>query len=245
MNNFGIAKNKILAKITESYENKNKDGVKEVISLLKENKDFNEMYLFYEDIEDKYFDDKNQATLFVEEISTILKDKSKKLSAFTKTINKKYKDIEVDTNPIYECLDKLGEEDSLLNVDKKMIAKKRLINHLITTKTKSIKEEYKFTPNQTLLHAILANNFNVLYENSLNDDEKDELKKILSLSGKELETNVNELKEEILNKTNKMLEESNNNELTSKLEHVRIRVEIMKPSKFNYYKLMELKKDLE
>jgi hypothetical protein len=50
MDKFGVLKSKMLIKLTESYNNKNKKETKNILNTIKENKDFKEMYLFYEDI---------------------------------------------------------------------------------------------------------------------------------------------------------------------------------------------------
>lgn len=58
MSKIGVLKTKILKKLTESYSNQNKSEMKDILKTIKENKDFKELYLFYEEIEDKYFEDK-------------------------------------------------------------------------------------------------------------------------------------------------------------------------------------------
>ena len=70
MNKFGIIKSKLLTKLTESYANENKAEIKNVLTTIKENKNFKEMYLFYEEIENKYIEDKEIAKLYVEGLST-------------------------------------------------------------------------------------------------------------------------------------------------------------------------------
>ena len=245
MNKFGAIKNKILDKITKSYETDNKPEIKKMISLIKENRDFKEMYLFYENFENMYFDNKETASLYVEEIATSLKEKSKNISKFTKKLVNELKDVDLRLNPVYVCLDQLQEEDSLLTLDKKIIAKKWLVEYLTTPKPEKIEESAEFTPNQKLLHAILVNNFNVLFENSLSDKEKEELKKITSMPQEEIDKEVNSLKEDILSSTENVLSEANDPELIKKLETVRSDVKSMIPTKFNYYKLKELKLGLE
>ena len=79
MNNFGKIKTKILRKLMESYSSKNKSEMKSILKIIKENKEFKEMYLFYEEIEEKYFEDKEVAKLYVEELNNILKHKSKNI----------------------------------------------------------------------------------------------------------------------------------------------------------------------
>jgi hypothetical protein len=244
MNKFGVLKTKILKKLTESYSNKNKVEVKDILNTIKENKDFKEMYLFYEEIENKYFDDKEIAKLYVEEIQSVLKDKSDKIANFTKKLNTKLKDVEINENELYSNLDLLVQEENLSNVDKKIIAKKKLVEHLTTKKEIIKKEETQLVENENLLYAVLANNFNVLYNNSLNESQKKELQGILSLTDEDLEIKIGNLKESILGQVGNILSESKDNDLTAKLTKVKDEVDNMKPSKFNYYRLVQLKNGL-
>lgn len=244
MNKFGVLKTKILKKLTESYSNKNKSEVKDILNTIKENKDFKEMYLFYEEIENKYFDDKEIAKLYVEEIQSVLKDKSDKIASFTKKLSTKLKDVEINENELYSNLDFLVQEENLSNVDKKIIAKKKLVEHLTTKKEIVKKEETQLVENENLLYAVLANNFNVLYNNSLNESQKKELQGILSLTDEDLEVKIGDLKESILGQVGNILSESKDGDLTSKLTKVKDEVNEMKPSKFNYYRLVQLKNGL-
>jgi hypothetical protein len=244
MNKFGVLKTKILKKLTESYSNKNKGEVKDILNTIKENKDFKEMYLFYEEIENKYFDDKEIAKLYVEEIQSVLKDKSDKIASFTKNLNTKLKNVEINENELYSNLDLLVQEENLSNVDKKIIAKKKLVEHLTTKKEIVKKEETQLVENENLLYAVLANNFNVLYNNSLNESQKKELQGILSLTDEDLEVKISDLKESILGQVGNILSESKDNDLTGKLTKVKDEVNEMKPSKFNYYRLVQLKNGL-
>jgi hypothetical protein len=244
MNKFGVLKTKILKKLTESYSNKNKGEVKDILNTIKENKDFKEMYLFYEEIENKYFDDKEIAKLYIEEIQSVLKDKSDKIASFTKNLNTKLKNVEINENELYSNLDLLVQEENLSNVDKKIIAKKKLVEHLTTKKEIVKKEETQLVENENLLYAVLANNFNVLYNNSLNESQKKELQGILSLTDEDLEVKISDLKESILGQVGNILSESKDNDLTGKLTKVKDEVNEMKPSKFNYYRLVQLKNGL-
>ena len=244
MNKFGVLKTKILKKLTESYSNKNKSEVKDILNTIKENKDFKEMYLFYEEIENKYFDDKEIAKLYVEEIQSVLKDKSDKIASFSKNLNTKLKDVEINENELYSNLDLLVQSENLSNIDKKIIAKKKLVEHLTTKKEIVKKEETQLVENENLLYAVLANNFNVLYNNSLNESQKKELQGILSLTDEDLEVKIGDLKESILGQVGNILSESKDGDLTGKLTKVKDEVNEMKPSKFNYYRLVQLKNGL-
>jgi ferredoxin-fold anticodon binding domain-containing protein len=247
MKNFGELKTKMLTKLTESYSKENKKEVKNILNTIKENKAFKEMYLFYEEIENKYFDDKEIAKLYVEGLNTYFGQPMgnwNDLNMFCESLNEKLGLVEITTNELYESLDVLSEKDSLSNLEKKVKAKKKLVDHLTTKKEIVESVSGSITPNESLLHAVLANNFNVLYSNTMNESQKEELKNILSLSEDELNTKTTELKESILTQVGSLLSESNDTELTNKLSNVEKEVKDMKPSKYNYYRLNELKNGL-
>jgi hypothetical protein len=245
MNNFGKIKSKLLKKLTEAYEQGElKNNTKNLIKVVKKNKDFKEMYMFYEEIENKYFDDKEVARLYVEEIGNILKQKSDKVKSFCEVINMSVYDTQIDENELYDSIDQLLEEDSLKNIDKKVIAKRKLVEHLTTKKQLEEKKNENFSVNENLLHTVLVNNFNVLYDNTLNEEQKETLKSILSISNDELELKTTELKESIIGQVSGLLNESNDSDFINKLTKVKDEVSQMVPSKYNYYRLTELKNGL-
>jgi hypothetical protein len=251
MSKIGVIKTKLLKKLTESYGSSNKTEMKNILKTIVENKEFKEMYLFYEEIENKYFEDKETAKLYVEGIDTMLnhsmaKQQVKNLNTFCESLDKKLGNIEVNTNELYEALDQLGVEDSLSNIEKKIVAKKKLIEHL--TKKKSVEkivESKVYTANENLLHAVLVNNFNNLYENTLTQEDKEQLKNILELNGEDLVVKTKELKETILNKVENILSESKDGDLGNKLQSVKNEVNTMELSKYNYYRLTQLKNGLD
>jgi hypothetical protein len=244
MNKIGVIKTKILKKLTESYSSQNKNEMKSILNTIKENKEFKEMYLFYEEIENKYFEDKEVAKLYVEELNSILKSKSSNLQSFCNSLNEKLGEIEINENELYTTLDTLLENETLNNIDKKVIAKKKLVEHLTTKKEIKESEQSTYSANENLLHTVLANNFNVLYSNTLNESQKEELKNILSMSNDELNNKTSELKESILTQVETILTESKDMEFNNKLNSVKNEVQSMDTSKINYYRLTELKNGL-
>ena len=247
MNKFGALKSKLLNKLTESYANENKTEIKNILTTIKENKDFKEMYLFYEEIENKYIEDKETAKLYVEGLNTYFGQPIgnwSSLNMFCESLNNKLGEIEIETKELYESLDMLSEKDSLSNIEKKVIAKKKLVEHLTTKKEIKESKDSTIVPNETLLQAVLANNFNVLYSNTLSESQKEELKNILSISYDDLVTKSNELQESIINQVSTLLSESNDSDLTTKLNKVKDEVSQMTTSKYNYYRLTELKNGL-
>ena len=205
------------------------------------------MYLFYEEIENKYIEDKETAKLYVEGLNTYFGQPMgnwNDLNVFCESLHSKLGDIEIETNELYESLDILSEKDSLSNIEKKVIAKNKLVNHLTTKKEIQESKGSTLVPNETLLQAVLANNFNVLYSNTLSESQKEELKTILSITHDDLIIKSNELQESIINQVSTLLNESNDTELTTKLNKVKDEVSKMTTSKYNYYRLTELKNGL-
>ena len=101
-----------------------------------------------------------------------------------------------------------------------------------------------FTENENLLHNVLANNFNILYNETLNEEQKEELKKILVINNEELETNFKTLKEEVTQKLNVLLNEEKNIDAKTKINQALTEAGHLDVSKFNYYKLQQLKNGL-
>lgn len=244
MAKVGVIKSKLLKKLTETYSTDNKVEMKNILKLVKENKDFKDLYLFYEEMENKYFDDKEVASLYVEELTKFLKSKSPNLMEFARSLDEKLGDQQINESDLYNALDVLLEEDTLSNLDKKVISKKKLVEHLTTKKVSTQVEQTTHTANENLLHAVLANNFNVLYGKTLSEDQKEQLKNILALTEDELSSQTSELKEAILSQVNNLMSESIDGDLKSKLNQVKDEVHNMEPSKYNFYKLTELKNGL-
>jgi hypothetical protein len=244
MKKFGIVKTKILNKLIEYYSNENKEEIKNVLGLIKENKDFKEMYVFYEEIENKYIENKEEAQLYVETLEDILKAKSANLEQFSFRINKAMNQEDIYESEVYEALDALTEDDTLSNIESKVKSKTKLVEHLTTKKESNQTNEGVVVPNESLLQAVLTNNFNVLYSNTLSESQKEELKNILAIPYDELSSKTTELKESIINQVGTILSESNDVDLTTKLNKVKDEVQSMKLSRYNYYRLTELKNGL-
>mgnify|MGYP006925706098 FL=1 len=171
--------------------------------------------------------------------------KASKINAFCEVINMSVYDTQIDENQLYDSIDQLLEEDNLTNIEKKVNAKKKLVEHLTTKKQVQENAKETYTVNENLLHAVLANNFNVLYESSLNDEQKETLKSIISLSDEDVKNKVGEIKESLYNKVNTLLSESTDNSFKDKLTDVKKEMDSMNPTKYNYYRLKELQNGLD
>ena len=166
------------------------------------------------------------------------------LTTFCTSLNKMINVETINENEIYNSLDILIEKDSLSNIEKKVNAKKKLVNHLTTKKEIKESKDSTLIPNENLLNAVLTNNFNALYSNTLSESQKEELKNILSIPYDEIITKTTELKESIVSQVSTLLSESNETDLINKLNAVKDEVTQMNPSRYNYYRLNELKNGL-
>jgi len=214
---FGKLKCKILSVLSEEYKNNNKENIGKILKLIKEDKNFKELYLFYEDFEKLSIKEPKQ---YLDNLKDLL---NKKFELVTETSNKIEKllpkNIDYEYNSIYEGLDLLAIEFDLNNIVKKNESIKLLENHLITEKEEIIEEsEINFTTNEKLLKTILVNNFNILYENNLDETEKKLFKEIISINKSDLNNNFNLLKEEILKKLDDIILDNNNEVLNEKIK---------------------------
>jgi uncharacterized coiled-coil protein SlyX len=244
MMKFGTIKIKILQKLTEAYAIGNRTEMKTLLQEVVKNSDFRDMYLVYEEIENRYIEDKKDAELYIESIIPLLKEKKNRSIKFCKELDKKIGDVPITENAIYLFLDKVCENDTLTNIHTKINAKNKLVEHLMKKKESNDDESVPLIENEALLHQILTNNFNVLYNNTLSEEEKKKLTEILSISENDLKTRFTTLQEEVIAKINKMITEDVNKDARPKLNDVLNEAESMKPTKFNYYKLEHLKNGL-
>jgi hypothetical protein len=246
MINFGKIKTSILENLAMSYLKKDNKKIKNILGLITKNKDIKDLYLLYEDIENKNIEDEETAKKYVEELSSLLKDKNKDLEGIMDELENSIDDnIQINENEIYKILDLLSEEDNLLNLDKKILAKKNLTNHLLRKKEKQEDVNSPKIVNENMLFAVLSNNFNNTFQSSLSESEQKEFKEIMMIKEDELKIKVKDLKENIFFKIDSIISESGNNlELITKLNDVKKEVRGMKNSKHSYYKLKELKNGL-
>jgi|LauGreDrversion4_2_1035121.scaffolds.fasta_scaffold53076_5 hypothetical protein len=249
MSKIGIIKSKLIKKLTESYGEKNKTELKNILKSITENKKFKEMYLFYEEMENKFIEDKETAKLYVEGLENLLNSQSinNELLVFCEELNAKLGEFETEGNELYESLDQLFTQDTLSNIENKVIARKKLIEHLTKKKQASTEEKntVPFTMNENLLYGVLANNFNVLYGNTLSEEQQVEFKNIMSLTNDDIVVKTSELKENINSKIESILTESTDSEMNNKLNKVKEEVNNKETSRLNYFRLIELRNGLD
>ena len=245
MSNFGKLKSKLLTKLTESYNSGNKNEIKRLIKKIKSNKNLVEVHNFYEEMENTYFQHIDSAKLYVETLEPHFIDKMKSISGDCKDLNKLLKDVVSESNELYECLDILSEENNIHNISKKIESRKKLIDFLVTEKPKKVVEESSVRiDNYSLLNAVLVNNFNIKFSDFLNESQKESFSKIMSMSNEELINEMSLVRTELNSKIENLLGESTDDSMVEKLKKVKSDVNESEITKYNYYKLTELKNGL-
>lgn len=245
MSNFGKLKSKLLTKLTESYNSGNKNEIKRLIKKIKSNKNLVEVHNFYEEMENTYFQHIDSAKLYVETLEPHFIDKMKSISGDCKDLNKLLKDVVSESNELYECLDILSEENNIHNISKKIESRKKLIDFLVTEKPKKVVEESSVRiDNDSLLNAVLVNNFNIKFSDFLNESQKESFSKIMSMSNEELINEMSLVRTELNSKIENLLGESTDDVMVEKLKKVKSDVNESEITKYNYYKLTELKNGL-
>jgi vacuolar-type H+-ATPase subunit E/Vma4 len=87
-------------------------------------------------------------------------------------------------------------------------------------------------------------NFNTKFTDFLNDEQKETFTKIVSMTESELETETQKIKSEINQKIESILKESTDSIMDEKLNKVKEDLNESELTKYNYFKMTELKKGL-
>ena len=169
----------------------------------------------------------------------------KTINTDCKKLDKILKDVVIEKNELYEWLDTLSEEHNINNINTKFESKEKFINFLM--KEKEIKKDGVSNvqiENFSLLNNVLVSNFNIKYGDFLNEDQKKKFKDIMSMNEETLINETSHLKFELNSRIENILNESNDNSLIEKLSNVKKQINEKELSKYNYFKLLELKEGL-
>jgi len=244
INMFGIVKNKLDNILVESFHNKKtfKKVFHESMSALKTNKTSREFFVVYSQLENKKIKDPLHAEKYLNETLEFLKDKKKylRLNKLQNTLNKFNKFHKKGRNTLYENLDFLIFESHILNIEKRVEAKKSIIRRL-TTPTNEFITEAKI-PNSLLIN-LSTKKFNEKFTN-LNEGDKKKFKELFNKDITKLENEMISLVEEVTNKIDGLITETQDKSLLNKLEQTRKRIIESKRDKVSFYKIKQLNKTL-
>ena len=241
---FGKTKNRIDSILVNTFSQKPKfkKAFHNLMESLKDNSTNREFFVLYSQIENKTFDKVKDAEEYLNESIKTLKSKKSKINL--KPINtsiKKYKDyVGNKTNTLYESIDTLVFNENVLDIEKRIEAKKVLLKKLQTKKPKFVTENKVST---SLLINLSTKNFNKKYD-TLTENDKIKFKTLMNKDINRLENEIDTLVEEVSGKLDKLMSESTDKTLLDKLQQTKEKILETKKNKVSFYKIKELNKTL-
>jgi len=187
MKNFGLIKEYINNKLTESIIKKNDDGkkiFKQYLKMLKENEILKTQFFVYNNITNKYIGDATEAKDYIKENIDLLKKYKKedilKSNKELFSMLKDVKDNNYEFKEIHECISKLiFTEKNPNTLDTLTESINILKNHMLKEKLNESNEyEHSDLP-PSVLTKIAVNKFNSKYS-EISESEKNIIKTILS-----------------------------------------------------------------
>ena len=178
MKNFGYYKNNIDSILENSFTNsdKFKRNLSVVMGAMKYSKILREFFTLYNEIESKHFDNLENSRGYINEAVTFLKENKSKLSKVTPILDKIILDRKElcteKTNKIYENIDNVVFNDSIINLESISNSKKFLSENTLKIKKSSIKIK-----NPKILSHVLSKNYGEQYDDKLTENQQTILKK--------------------------------------------------------------------
>ena len=243
MERFGQIKSNIENLLANSYgKDSFKSNIKEFKNRVLSNKNISEIYYIYDDLSSKKGINKDIASDYVNEsleklVSLISKNetKIKELSEWVDSL------LNNNNENQYSDIDYIVYENKITNLEKVLESKTRLKNLITTKEEKSINESVNI-PLSSMLK-IATSTFNNEFS-TISEEEKSELKSLLSLSKKEVEEQFISLRESVVSKLEITRNESNDDELSSKVSQTINKINESKPDLVSLYKLKQLEQGL-
>lgn len=242
MKSFGTIKTSIEKSLVEHY------GKPEFRTIMKgfkknvlDNKNISEMYFIYDSLSKPASFNKEIVADYVNESTDILKNLIEKNTDNIEKLSEWIDNILLSDENNYSNIDTIVYNESVRNLDKVLESKKEIKNVLIS-EVKTLQTESVNIPLSSMLK-IASNVFNEKYSN-ITEDEKSELKSLLSLTKEETENQVKTLTEEVVGKLQEKLNEESDDELKVVIETTISRVKESKNDVVSLYKLKQLSSGL-
>lgn len=228
---IGELKSKIEKKLFNSYIKKTfSEDIKIFKKLVLENKNINKLFFLYDELSDKKGLENEIADSFINECIVLYENTMNKISNNDlKTLFFWIKNTKSENN--YKLVDELFS-NNILELEKKAKSKK-FISENLSKKIEPTKEVLQI-PLKTSIN--IANKVMLEHIEKLNEEEKKELKDILSYTENDLLKDFLKLKNEGIKKLNE-LKESSDDETTSKINETIEKINSESYTKPNYYKL--------
>jgi len=244
MNTFGQIKSNIESLLSESYGKPSfKNHMKSFKKNILENKKLAEVYYLYDELSKKKGMNKDILDDYVNEsfdtLKSILKSQESKLKEVNMWVSENLTNS-VDNS--YSDIDTVIYNTSVKNLEKVLESKNRIKKTLgESVKPKTVNETVNL-PLSTMLK-ISTNTFNKEYQN-ISEEEKNELKQLLSLDKKQLIEEIEKSKSVVIEKLTTKLNESTDDELTEKVNQTISKINESEISLVSLYKLRQLETGL-
>ena len=160
MKNFGYYKNNIDSILENSFTNGDefKRNLSVVMGAMKYSRVLREFFTLYNEIENKHFDNAEDSNEYINEAVNFLKNNKTKLNKVTPILNKIILDRKElcikKSNKIYENIDNVVFNDSIIELEKISKSKKFLSEN--TLKAKKVVSKIK---NPKILSHVLSKNY--------------------------------------------------------------------------------------
>lgn len=244
MNTFGQIKSNIESLLSESYGKPSfKNHMKSFKKNILENKKLAEAYYLYDELSKKKGMNKDILDDYVNEsfdtLKSILKSQETKLKEVNMWVSE---NLTKGVANSYSDIDTVIYNTSVKNLEKVLESKNRIKKTLgESVKPKTVNETVNL-PLSTMLK-ISTNTFNKEYEN-ISEEEKNELKQLLSLDKKQLIEEIEKSKSVVIEKLTTKLNESTDDELTEKVNQTISKINESEISLVSLYKLRQLETGL-
>lgn len=244
MNKFGQIKSNIESLMTESYGKSSfKNHMKSFKKNILENKNIAEAYFLYDelsknkglskDIVDDYVNES------IETIKNIVSSNTEKIKEINMWVSE---NVTTPSENNYKDIDSVVYNSSVKNLEQVLESKNRIKNTISKQEvTKTVSESVNI-PLSSMLK-IATNTFNREFGN-ISEEEKQELKTLLSLDKKSLTEEIEKSKLVVIEKLNTKLNESTDDELTEKVEKTIEKINESEVSLVSLYKLRQLEQGL-
>jgi len=241
---FGKTKNKIDSILVNTFSEKPKfkKAFHTLMESLKDNPTNREFFVLYSQIENKSFNSRNDAEEYLNESIKTLKSKKNKvnLKRINNSIHKYKTYTDKKSNQLYESLDTLVFNENVLDIEKRIEAKKLILKKLQSKKSISMSENK--VPNSLLIN-LSTKQFNKKYKN-LSESDRKQFKTLMNKDMNSLEKEIDSLVEEVTDKLDTLISETSDSNLLKKLSETKEKINETKINKISFYKIKELNKTL-
>jgi len=244
MNSFGYIKTKIEKVFSKGHYDKDfKKNIKGFKKYVLEQKSIAKVYFLYDELSspkglsESVVDDYISESF--EHLKNIIDTNKKKIQELGEWIDSV---LEENVNNEYEDIDKqVYTKNVVKNLESLIESKQRIKKNLMTTKV--VGENVSINIPLSSMLKIATNTFNKEFEN-LNEEEKKEFKHLTSLKGEKLTEEINKVKNSVIKKLTKNLNESKESDLSEKIQSTINKINESKNTIFSLYKLQQLNKGL-